>query len=211
MPSTSLPSNCSVTGAAACIQLGRITFSGTDYVLPYVADLQLNTYNLSTATLQNFSGQWEEGTPATAQAAYSVIQPPQSSKTGKYCATCTNFGLRSDPTAWVQSNSPSEPIANPTTSGAYPVVGTANWLVYTCYNSKYQEKTLTGVMKYISEEAINYDNKNGILAAAGLSPLDAQWRNAIKGTFVSNNDGLNLQIGVAGSGPVCSQSGIVGG
>jgi len=213
VPSTSLPSNCSYTptGATACIALGRITYSGTDYVLPYVADLQLNDYNLNTATLENSSGNWEEATPATAQAAYSVIQPPQSNSKGAYCSTCTSFGLRTDPTAWVQSTSPTSLIADPTSSGAYPVVGTANWLTYTCYASKYQEKTLTGVMKYISEEPINYDDKNGILAAAGLAPLDAQWRSAIKGTFVSNKDGLNLQIEPAGTGSVCSQNGIIGG
>jgi phosphate transport system substrate-binding protein len=214
VPSTNLPSNCinTPTNAAACIALGRIAYSSTDYVLPYVSDLQLNNYNLQTATLENASGQWEEATPTAAVAAYSVIQPPQSnSKNGKYCPTCTNFGLRTDPTAWVQSNSPSVPIANPTTSGAYPIVGTTNWLLYTCYSGKFQEKTLFGVLKYISLEPINYDLNKGILAAAGLAPLSKVWRGAIKGTFVSNTDGLNLQIEPKGTGPVCSAGNIVGG
>ena len=170
MPSTNLPSNCVNTpaNAAACIALGRITFISTDYVLPYVNDLQENTYNLNTATLENASGQWEEATPTSAIAAYSVIQPPQTNKNGGYCATCTSFGLRTDPTAWVQSNAPTEPIADPTSSGAYPIVGTTNWVLYTCYAGKYQEKTLAGVLEYISLEPINYDVANGILAAAGL-------------------------------------------
>jgi ABC-type phosphate transport system substrate-binding protein len=203
VPSTSLQSNCvnQPNGATACIALGRITYSGTDYVLPYVADTQLNNYNLNIATLENFSGQWEEATPDTAQAAYSVIQPPQSNaKNGKYCSNCLNFGYRNDPTAWVQSNSPTTLIADPTTSGAYPVVGTANWLLYTCYASPYQEKTIAGVFKYISNDAINYDEKKGILAAAGLAPLSKAWRNAIKGAFIVNNDGLNLQIEPSGTG-----------
>jgi phosphate transport system substrate-binding protein len=213
VPSTDLQSNCINTpqNAVACIALGRLAYSSTDYVLPYVNDLQLNTYNLNTATLENASGQWEEATPTTAIAAYSVIQPPQSNKSGTYCATCTNFGLRNDPTAWVQSNSPSEPIADPTTSGAYPIVGTTNWLLYTCYSGKYQEKTLAGVLEYISLEPINYDIAKGILAAAGLAPLDKQWRAAIKGTFASDQDKLNLQIEPVGTGPVCSASNIVGG
>ena len=211
VPSSSLPSNCTYSGAAACIQLGRITYSGTDYVLPYVNDLQLNDYNLNTATLENSSGNWEEGTPTTAQAAYSVVLPPQSNAKGKYCASCTTFGYRNDPTAWVQSSLSTAVIADPTDSGAYPIVGTANWLTYTCYASKDQEKSLTGVMKYISDDAINYDESKGILAAAGLAPLSKEWRGAIKGTFVSNADKLNLQIGVAGSGSVCGQNGIVGG
>ena len=211
VPGGSNPSNCTVSGATACIQLGRITYSGTDYVLPYVADTQLNTYNLNTATLENSSGNWEEATPATAQSAYSVIQPPQSKGNGQYCASCTNFGLRTDPTAWVQSNSPTALIANPTNSGAYPVVGTANWLTYTCYASKNQDKSLTGVIKYISEEPINYDANKGILAAAGLAPLDKQWRKAIQSTFIANKDSLGLQIEPVGTKGVCSTNGIVGG
>lgn len=206
-------SNCinPPAGAAACIALGRITYSGTDYVLPFVTDTQLNTYNLNTATLENSSGNWEEGTPATAQAAYSVVQPPQSRSNGQYCATCTNFGLRSDPTAWVQSNSPNALIANPSNSGAYPVVGTANWLAYTCYASNYQEKSLAGVIKYIGEEPINYDPNKGILAAAGLAPLNKQWRKAIQTTFISNADKLGLQLEPVGFQGVCSTNGIVGG
>ncbi len=211
VPGGSNPSNCTVQGGTACIQLGRITYSGTDYVLPYVADTQLNAYNLNTATLQNTSGNWEEATPGTAQAAYSVVQPPQSKSNGQYCASCTNFGLRSDPTAWVQSNSPTALIANPTNSGAYPVVGTANWLTYTCYASKNQEKSLAGVVKYISEEAINYDPSKGILAAAGLAPLDKQWRKAIQSTFVANKDSLGLQLEPVGTKGVCSQNGVIGG
>ncbi|HEX4160221.1 MAG TPA: substrate-binding domain-containing protein [Rhizomicrobium sp.] len=213
VPSTSLASNCTYSGAVACIQLGRITYSGTDYVLPYVADTQLNTYNLNSTTLENFSGQWEDPTPDTAQTAYSVIQPPQSnSKNGKYCPSCTNFGMRSDPTAWVQSNSPNVPIADPTTSGAYPVVGTANWLTYTCYASKNQEKSLFGVVKYVSNAAINYDENKGILSAAGLAPLSKVWRNAIKSSFLSDQDKLGLGFGIAQvTAGACSQKGVVGG
>jgi ABC-type phosphate transport system substrate-binding protein len=211
VPGGSNPSNCTVSGATSCIQLGRITYSATDYVLPYVNKTQLNTYNLSMATLENASGQWEEATPGTALKAYSVIQPPQSNPKGKYCASCTNFGTRADPTAWVQNNSPSVLIANPTTSGAYPIVGTANWLLYTCYASKNQEKTLAGVFKYITNEAINFDPKKGILASAGLSPLSKAWRTAIEEAFITNKDKLGLQIEPAGGAGTCSQSGIIGG
>lgn len=211
-PGGSNASNCTSSGATACIQLGRLTYSGTDYVLPYVSKTGLNTYNLNTATLENVSGGWEEPTPASALAAYSQIQPPQSNSNGTYCATCLNWGYRNDPTAWVQSNSPSAPIADPTNSKAYPIVGTANWVTYTCYASKYQEKSLQGVMQYVDEKPINYDPKAGILASAGLSPLSAQWRTAINTTFVTNKDGLGLNLGVAQvTAGACSQSGVIGG
>jgi ABC-type phosphate transport system substrate-binding protein len=208
-PGGSNPSNCS--DGTACIQLGRITYSGTDYVLPYVAETQQNTYNLNSATLQNVSGNWEDPSASTAQAAYSGILPPQSTSTGQYCATCTDFGYRNDPTAWVQSTSPSAPIANPTNSGAYPVVGTANWIAYQCYASNYREKSLVGVMHYIDQELINTDAKKGILASAGLSPVSKPWKVAIANTFVSNRVNLGLNIAPVGAAGTCSGAGIVGG
>jgi hypothetical protein len=52
---------------------------------------------------------------------------------------------------------------------------------------------------------------NGILADAGLSPVPTAWRNAIKGTFLLNTDGLGLTIAATGSGGTCSASGIIGG
>lgn len=213
VPGGSNPSNCPnpPSNAAACISLGRITYSGTDYVLPYVANTGLNTYNLDSATLENSSGNWEEATASTAQAAYSGIQPPQSNKNGAYCATCTGFGYRDDPTAWVQSISPTAAIADPSNSGAYPIVGTADWVAYTCYKVKNQRNSLTGVMNYISNDAINTDPKLGILASAGMAPMSKQWGTAIKTTFQNNNDGLGLNIEPAGSPGTCSTSGIIGG
>lgn len=208
-PGGSNPSNCN--DGTACIQLGRITYSGTDYVLPYVAETQQNNYNLNSATLQNSSGNWEDPSASTAQAAYSSIQPPQTDSKGRYCASCTNFGLRNDPTAWVQSTSATAAIANPTNGGSYPVVGTANWITYTCYKSQYQWKTLYGVMNYIDRQPINTDPKKGILASAGLSPMSKQWQKAIASTFVKNTYSLNLNLEPVGVGPVCSGSGILGG
>lgn len=210
-PGGSNPSNCNVSGAAACIQLGRITYSGTDYVLPYVANTELNTYNLNSATPQNSSGNWEDPSASTALAAYSGIQPPQSSKNGKYCSSCLTWGKRSDPTAWVQSTSPTAPIASPANSGAYPVVGTANWLAYTCYATKYHSRTLIGVTKYVSDDEINWDQKKGILASAGMAPMSSQWRSAIKSTFVTNSAGLGLNFAPVGTAGACSASGLIGG
>jgi len=208
-PGGSNPSNCS--DGAACIQLGRITYSGTDYVLPYVSETQQNNYNLNSTTLRNSSGNWEDPSASTAQAAYSNILPPQSTSKGKYCASCTNFGSRNDPTAWVQSTSPTALIADPTNSDAYPIVGTANWIAYQCYASKNQTKTLVGVMRYIDLQAINTDPKKGILASAGLSPVPKAWKTAIEETFVTNSQNLGLNIVKVGTAGTCSGAGIVGG
>lgn len=208
-PGGSNSSNC--TDGAACIQLGRITYSGTDYVLPYVAQTQENQYNLNSTTLQNSSANWEDPSASTAQAAYSPILPPQSNSKGKYCASCLNFGHRNDPTAWVQSTSPTAAIADPTSSGAYPIVGTANWIAYQCYASANQTKSLTGVMRYIDEQPINTDNKKGILASAGMAPMSKGWRLAIQDTFVTNGARLGLNIAPVGSAGTCSTAGLVGG
>jgi len=116
-----------------------------------------------------------------------------------------------DPTAWVQGNSPDSPIADPSASGAYPLIGTANGVACTCYHSRDQEKSLAGVMSYISDAAINVDLEKASWQPAGLAPLSKQWRAAIKTTFLSNSDGLNLELEPVGKGSVCSQSGIFGG
>jgi phosphate transport system substrate-binding protein len=208
-PGGSNSSNCS--DGKACIQLGRITYSGSDYVLPYVAESQQNNYNLNSTTLQNSTGNWEDPTGSTAQAAYSSIQPPQSNKKGNYCSSCLNWGHRNDPSAWVQSTSPTAPIANPSNSGAYPIVGTVNWITYTCFATAAHWKSLDGVMKYVDRQPINTDKQKGILAAAGMAPMSNQWKNAIAGTFVANGSGLGLNIEPVGAAGVCSTAGIVGG
>jgi phosphate transport system substrate-binding protein len=209
VPGGSNPSNCSL--GAACIQLGRITYTGADFVLPYVLNTNTNNFNLNTPTLQNTAGAWEEATPATVLAAFGTIQAPQSNANGTYCASCLNWGMRNDPSAWVQSSAPTSPLANPAGKTAYPIVGTANWIAYTCYATKAQEQSLVGVMTYIDQKSINTDPKKGILSSSGLSPLPAQWRTAIDQTFLTNKDGLGLTIEPVGAAGACSAPGLIGG
>jgi len=201
------------SGAQDCIQQARIGYVGPDYVLPYVQSTNTNSYDLQSATLQNSSGNWEAPSPKTANAAFSSIQPPQSTKTGKYCSSCLNWGMRNDPTAWVEGLSPTALLANPTASGAYPLVGTTNFLGYTCYATanKNREGTLVSALHFVDDNAINYDTGVGILAKAGLSPLPKQWITAIQQTFVANTAGLGLNINVVGAPGACSVSGVVGG
>ncbi len=198
-------------GYTDCIQQARVGYVGADYVRPYVVHSHTNTYNLSAATLQNSSGNWIAPSPTAALVAFEGIQPPQSNKNGTYCASCTQNGSRNDPTAWVEGLSPAEPLANPTEAEAYPLVGTTNFLGYTCYANSAKLATLTGQLAYVDTADINIDAK-GILGYAGLSPLPSQWRTAIYQTFVSgkleNTLGLNMEP--VGKGPVCSGSGIQG-
>ncbi len=206
-------SNCTnpPAGYAVCIQQGRLGYVGPDYVLPYVNSTQTNTFNLFSATLQNSHGKWEDPTPAGALAAFGSIQAPQSNANGTYCASCLNWGMRNDPSAWVQGLSPTSVLANPTAKTAYPMVGTTNLLGYTCYAKSGVEKNLVGLQLYENKQPINNDATAGILAAAGLAPLPKQWRGAIYSTFVTNQDGLGLNFAVVGSPGACSVGGVIGG
>ncbi|HEY1614388.1 MAG TPA: substrate-binding domain-containing protein [Rhizomicrobium sp.] len=205
-------SNCTVpAGDQGCIAQGRIAYIGPDYVLPYVNKTLAVPYGLDSATLQNSGGKWIEPTPKGASSAFGSIQPPQSDSKGNYCPSCTDWGMRNDPTAWVQGLSPSSPLANPLGNADYPMVGTTNYLGYTCIANKNVEATLVGDLGYVNSSAINTDTKAGILASAGLSPLPKQWLTAVSSTFIGNKSGLGLNITTAGKGTMCSAAGVIGG
>jgi ABC-type phosphate transport system substrate-binding protein len=197
-------------GYSECIQQGRLGYVGSDYIMPYVKTSKTNTYFLFGATLQNNAGSWIAPTVRGALKAFSSIQPPQSNSKGKYCANCLDFGRRDDPTAWVQGLSPSSPLADPTGLNAYPIVGTTNFLGYTCYASSHTLGTLVGQLGYVNSATINTNTK-GILGSQGLAPLPKPWRTAVNETFLTNKDGLGLTISLAGSAGLCSGADIVGG
>lgn len=198
------------SGYSDCIQQSRVGYVGADYVMPYVKNSHTNSYNLFASALQNSSGNWIAPSPKAALAALGSIQPPQSNANGSYCASCLNWGMRNDPTAWVQGLSPSSPLANPSGASAYPNVGTTDYDGYTCYANKKNLNTLLGQLTYQETATINTNGK-GVLGSSGLAPLPKQWLKAIDGTFIKDTDKLGLNITTAGSGTICSQSGIVGG
>ena len=190
-----------------CIQQGRVGYVGADYVLPFVKVSKTNSYNLFSAALQNANGQYISPSPKAVTVAFGPVLPPQTSGKGKYCASCTQNGMRNDPTAWVEGLSPTVPLANPTASGAYPLVGTTNFLGYSCYANATSLGNLTGQISYMETSAIN-TSKTGILGASGLSALPKAWTKAIDDAFITNKDKLNLQLSVAGSKgtPACQSA-----
>jgi hypothetical protein len=123
--------------------------------------------------LQNANGDWVKPTVAGVLKAFGSIQPPQSDSNGNYCASCLNWGLRTDPTAWVEALDPQEPLANPSGSGSYPLVGTTNFLGYTCYASSSRVGTLAGQLGYVETATINTSTQ-GVLGLSGLAPLPKQ-------------------------------------
>ena len=190
---------------------GRIAYLGNDYVLPNVGATQSNTYNLASATLQNSLKQWVAPTPTSAAAAFASILPPQSNASGGYAPSNTANGLRVNPQDWVQSSTPTALLANPVHTNSYPIVGTANFLGYTCYQTSQETASTLSALNYLYKALIATDPKNGILGSAGVSPLPVAWRTAILGTFINNSNGLGLNVETAGARGACSVSGVSGG
>jgi len=208
---TALPGDGIGNDNPTTIIQGRIGYVGSDTVLPAVLVNNSNTYNLNSATLQNSLGQWIPPDEAGARAAFSVVNPPQSTATGIYDASNTSNGLRVNPQDWVQNLTPTSPLANPTTSGSYPITGTVNFIGYTCYATKAEAATIKGYLGYDGTATINLDTQNGILAQAGIAALPTAWWVAITQTFLNNKSGLGLEMNYKGSAGACSAAGMVGG
>jgi ABC-type phosphate transport system substrate-binding protein len=194
---------------------GRIGYVGPDYALPAVTLTKATPIALEVANLQNALGAFVEPSAKAATAAFAAQLPPQSDANGNYVSGDTANGLRSDPSAWVQGTTTSSYLANPQATGSYPITGTSNMILYTCYANK----NLFGAIKgYLAWYNANPEviSTNGILSEAGLAYLPKAWRVAIKNTFltpVANTKALDLNIGVAqaASTPQCDTAGIIGG
>ena len=191
------------------ITQGRLGYLGPDFALPAVLNTAANTYGLNTASLKNASGQFEAPTAGTAQKAFATIAPPQSDASGHY--DNTQPGDRTAPDSWVQPVSKTSPLANPTTSGSYPMMGTTNFLGYTCYKNAGQLSSVNGFITWYFGQQINTDSVNGILAKAGLAPVPMAWRTAIKETFTNNSQSLGLNFAKVGTAGACSVAGVTGG
>ncbi|HEX3653940.1 MAG TPA: substrate-binding domain-containing protein [Rhizomicrobium sp.] len=182
---------------------GHIGYLGADFVLPAVLVNQQNNYGLNSADLKNSSGKWQAATGAAALAAFGSISPPQSDNKGHYDLTnCpgANSRCRAHPYDWVEPVSKTSPLANPTSKNGYPLVGTTNLIAYTCYKDADVAKAMNSFIGWYIKSFTVQEVPLGILVANGLSSLPRQWRNAIKESFISGKDGLNLNFQTAGTG-----------
>jgi ABC-type phosphate transport system substrate-binding protein len=203
---------------------GHFGYVGADWVAPATISASL----LHSADLQMASDttgkKFYAPTAANATLSFKGILPPQSDAKGKYNttpATGALTGNRNDPLAWVLPASvASNPLAQPV--NGYPIVGTTNMLLYTCYANADVRKAVQAFAelhlgkltvgdniaatakvpaKLVTNVAKSSDGlPTGILARNGIAPLPAQWVNAINETFFTkvvsgNNPGaLNLWI-----------------
>ncbi len=128
-----------------------------------------NTFLLPAASVINSSNQTIAPSPFSVAAAFSPVALPQDV---------------SDPFQWAQSPDKSVELADPSTSGAYSIVGTTQFLGYTCYATLDSVTTLREFLQFL------YDSDGqAIIQANGLAPLPSTWTTAIVTTFLNPQDG----------------------
>ncbi len=226
-------------GVGARTQNGRIGYNGPDFTLPATLFTGANGYGLNTASLQQGgAGTVYLGpTAKDAATAFTGIQPPQSKGTaGAYCDTtgcvaaggsATNpdgtrkLGDRATQLHWIfpankfltddtgAVTTAVNPLANP--AKGYPIMGTSNVLLYTCYADAATRQAIDGVWATFvgkttkdstgTTTASNIppklltDTAKGVLARNGLGAMPAPWLNAIAETFLKNS----IQVGTVGN------------
>ncbi len=143
---------------------GAIGYLGNDYV-----STAANTFSLPAAQLFNDTAVTMDSSP---------IAPSSS-------AALTAFGgvsLPSDVTdafQWAQSPDKTVELADPSTPGSYPIVGSSQFLGYTCYATVDTVNSLRDFFNYLYGA-----NGQAIITADGLAPLPSSWTDLIKTTFL---------------------------
>ena len=187
-------------GAGATTLGGWLGYVGADWVVP--ATVGSGSPALFSAALQAGTGtSFKTPTTANAQAAFGTTYlPPESSSSGTYNPGVTANGHRNNPLDWVLPTTATTKLANP--AAGYPIVGTTNALLYTCYDSTAKRlavealaalqfgkltKDSTGAnipAALVTSTAKGSDGQAiGILPRNGIAPLPGAWKTAIWETF----------------------------
>jgi ABC-type phosphate transport system substrate-binding protein len=188
------PNNLPGSQAGASVVQGRIGYDGTDETLPAVTNTGQNSFGLNQADILRVPGKLAiEPNGKTAALAYNQnILPPTGAN-------------RSQQALWVQPASKTAPVAIPSNTLAYPIVGTSNFLGYTCYASAGVATNLVKYLDWFEANTLLTNPTLGLIVAGGSSPMPTAWRTAIIQTFlkpVAATKSLNLYILTAGTGPV---------
>lgn len=174
---------------------GRIGYVSQDFALPFVSQPPFSNFALQTFDVQNRSGNFIAPDLDGLNAALGVLRAPSAT-------------TADDPLAWVASPSGAvtgNRIANPTDPAAYPIAGTTNFLLYTCYGTAAETNALarrTGTLGFLNwfystPEAIS------ILGENGFAPLPSAFRTSIQGNFLNGGSGP-LRIRTAPSAGTCT-------
>ncbi len=195
-----------VPAANQTLKQGNIAYIGSDFVAPANSVNGTNAFNLNSADLKNQSGKFMAATGVNAAAAFGSLAPPQSDNKGHYdLSSCANASARCrvHPWDWVEPVSKTSILAAPTGGKAYPMVGTTNVLLYTCYAKPQIAKLMKDFFGWYTGSVVVQEVPDGLLTKNGLAALPKQWRTAVLESFINNKSGLNLTIDSAGNG-VCS-------
>jgi ABC-type phosphate transport system substrate-binding protein len=193
---------------------GFAGYVGADFVRPAI--IGSATPVLYAAALQGGSGApttYYMPTPTNAGLAFTGYLPPESNTSGTYnpgAPAPGSSGHRNNPLDWVLPATATTGLANP--AKGYPVVGTTNLLLYTCYNSPAKRAAIVamaglqfgkltssdnGVSNPFNPALANSTGKGsdglplGILARNGLGNIPAAWKTAIWETFFTKVAGGN--------------------
>lgn len=213
------------TNPGARLVQGRIGYVGPDFVKPAVDFTGANNFGLVTFDVQNANGLYRSPTSATASYAFGDLDPPESDDNGNFAplAACSSTEeatrlaarCRNQPADWVEAADPSSVLANPEINAAYPIVGTTNMLLYTCYAQAGSANVLKGFVNFYFGSKTIADPSLGLLASSGFSAMPASWRKAIRESFTLASApaavrNLNLQVSTVGSGTQCPATGDFG-
>ena len=200
---------------------GYFGYVGADFVRP--ATTGTSTPVLFSAALQSgTTTSFKTPTALNATAAFgTAILPPESNANGTYKPTAgcnsTTVGCRANPLSWAQAPNDLTKLANP--AGGYPIVGTTNLLIYTCYANNAARNALTQLANLqfgkvtkdstgaaVPAALVNSTAKSssgqliGLLAQNGIANLPTSFKTAILETFFTktisgaNPSLLNLYI-----------------
>ncbi len=152
---------------------GRIGYVNAEFALPTSAIVKTNIFNLVTANLQNKALTFVVPSTTSALASYFGILPP-------------TVGDRAKAELWVQPYSRTAAIADPSSSGAYPIVGNSNFLLHTCYRDANVRRALVAYLQfYYTSPTVNSTTafNEGLVTRSGQAPMPLPWRQAITETF----------------------------
>lgn len=128
-------------------------------------------------------------------AAVGTVNPPQSDSAGGYLSTAS--GDRGNPLSWysVLYPTPTTGLANP--SAGYPISGTTQILLNTCYKSS----NYPSIVKWLgynvaTPTTVFTDPTTGLLAKSNIAAVPDKWKRAITQTFlVDSNETSGGRLG----------------
>lgn len=175
---------------------GRIGYVNASFAQPFVNVAPYTSYALRTVDLQNAAGNYAVPSEASFVEGLGATTPPAVADRG-------------NPLAWVAdpsgANPATNPVADPPGATAWPIVGTANGLFYTCYDSAAKTDAVADtapVQGFLNWLYGNGSSVRNILSNNGFVPVAPSTRTAILETFLNSADplGLNLYIRSTPSG-----------